>query len=353
MKFLRKRQPATAAVEAAASLWVVRCERGLTAAEQDEFLQWLAAAPAHGQEYARLQRNWRRLRLLADCRPPHSLRPNRDLLAPPATSALQWCRDRRWLVPFALATAAAIAWGVFRAPEVHPVPGGSRPRSSIAAIEQRNLPDGTRIDLNRGAAIAVLYSAAERRVTLERGEAHFDVAKDPRRPFIVTASGVDVRAVGTAFNVRLDSAAIEVLVTEGQIEVAPEPIGGRRTADFSSATEGARLQAGQRAVMPLGKTSSSPEISEVSTAEIERRLAWQPRELEFRDTPLSAIVAEFNHRNAPIEIVIADSGLASTEVTASLRSDNIEGFVRLLEAGFSVEVERSAQAVILRRAGGR
>jgi transmembrane sensor len=53
------------------------------------------------------------------------------------------------------------------------------------------------------------------------GEAHFFVEKDPQRPFVVNAAGIDVRAVGTAFNVRIDPAAVEVLVTEGRVRVDP------------------------------------------------------------------------------------------------------------------------------------
>jgi transmembrane sensor len=354
MNFGRRRQRSSGAVEEAASLWVVRGERGLTASEQDEFLQWLAADPGHGRELGRQRRNWDRLRLLADWRPEHSPCPNRDLLAPPMRRVRRWIgAGRRRLAPLALAAAAAVGWGAFLATPTVPLPPAAVAAAAIPMIEQRILPDGTRIDLNRGAAISVFYSGRERRVRLEEGEAHFNVVSDAARPFIVSAAGVDVRAVGTAFNVRLEAKRVEVLVTEGRIDMkAPEPAALHPVAG-DPVPEVARLQAGQRALVALGRPDSRPEVFAISAGEIAARLAWQPQRLEFNDAPLSAIVAEFNRRNAPLEIVLAHAGLATLEITASLRSDNVEGFLRLLEAGFPVKVERSGRTVIIRSAAAR
>ena len=75
------------------------------------------------------------------------------------------------------------------------------------------LHDGSIVELNKGAQISIRYSGDERRVDLLSGEAYFEVAKNPDRPFIVSARGIDVKAVGTAFNVRLHNDSLEVLVT--------------------------------------------------------------------------------------------------------------------------------------------
>ncbi len=349
-----------------AAHWVVRLERGLTGAEQDEFLQWLMADPRHGEELARQKTNWSRLNLLADWRPEHAPRPNRDLLTPTAANTRFGFRiQARWFVPAALAAAAAVVFGIFalRPDNGTVMPGAGAPVRSaparIATIERRTLDDGSVIELNRGAEVAVLYTATERRVRLERGEASFQVAKNPLRPFIVSAGGVDVRAVGTAFNVRLDTAAVEVVVTEGRVAIAtPEDRVGRVSdVAFGSVDPNAperledkslHLSEGQRAVVPLIATPVA-EITAVSQEQIGSLLAWQPRLLDFTDSPLHAVVAEFNRHNAPIRLVVADAALADTVVSASLRSDNIEGFIRLLEGGFSVRVERDGNTVTLRK----
>jgi transmembrane sensor len=91
-------------------------------------------------------------------------------------------------------------------------------KSYLHVNERLALPDGSRVELKDGSEVVVQYSASERRVKLTGGEAHFTVWKDKTRPFIVNAAGVEVRAVGTAFNVRLEAKSVEVLVTEGRVE---------------------------------------------------------------------------------------------------------------------------------------
>ncbi len=327
-----------------AAAWVLREDRGLTAREQDEFLQWLAADPRHKAELARQRDHWRRLDLLGEWRPEHGARPNRDLLAPrpPRRSAVVG-----WLVGTAggLAAAAILVLALRVAP-APPSPEGTGPATeAVAAIEIRRLPDGSTAELNRGAALAVLYTPGERRVLLERGEAHFTVAKDAARPFIVSAGGVAVRAVGTAFNVRLGRQALEVLVTEGSVQVE-QPAAGDAAGRAGPLV--AALGRGQRSVVPLDG-DAAPQVATVSADEMEQLLAWQPRLLDFTAAPLRTVVAEFNRRNAPVRLVIADPDLAEVEVSASLRSDNVEGFLRLLEAGFGVQVERSGREIRLHR----
>ena len=85
-------EPVPEAIAQAAAAWVLRCDRGLTAAEQDEFSDWLASDPRHGEQLARHRRHWQRLEVLAQWRPEHSVRPNADLLAPPGA---RWSGSRR------------------------------------------------------------------------------------------------------------------------------------------------------------------------------------------------------------------------------------------------------------------
>lgn len=331
-------------LEDQAAGWVLRQDRGLTAAEQDDFLQWLAADRRHGEALARHRQNWDRLNLLGQWRPEHSPRPNRDLLAPEEPVAKVVRFPRTWLAGLSLAAAAALAviaylqWPV-SAPTENPVP------APIAAIEELKLADGSVVQLNRGGQVAVDYTPAARLVRLVRGEAHFTVAHNTARPFIVSAAGVDVRAVGTAFDVRLGGKAVDVLVTEGRVRIDRENAavaGGRETVV-------PELSLGERTVVPLESAGPPPSVARVSTEQAAEMLAWQPKTLEFTSAPLRGVVAEFNRCNAPVHLVIADTELADIEVSASLRSDNVEGFIRLLEAGFNVQVERTDGTITLRR----
>ncbi|HEU5080736.1 MAG TPA: FecR domain-containing protein [Opitutaceae bacterium] len=335
-------------IETEAALWVVRIERGLTAAEQDDFLQWLTADPRHGRELDRQSANWSRLNGLADWRPEHSSQPNRDLLAPQPPRHF-WKRFN-WTIGLASAgLAAIICLGIFfylqlKAPESF----ASAPAepAQIGKIERRTLDDGTIVELNRGAEVAVLYTARERKVRLEKGEAMFRVAKNPNRPFLVIVDDVQVRAVGTAFNVRRESRAVELIVTEGKVRVSSNAEAESRNADAETSP---LVQAGEFALVPLKSALSKISIAKISPAGVDEKLAWQSRLLDFTNARLSAVVEEFNRRNAPIRIVIDSASLADTEVSASLRSDNIDSFIRLLEGGFGVEADRHGNVIILRQ----
>jgi transmembrane sensor len=324
---------------AAAAEWLVRRDRGLTSSEQDEFFQWLAADPLHGEWFALHRRTVGDFGALAQWRPEHSEEPNPDLLAPPR-------RRVYWLAPASLAAAASIALGLFW--WFGPSPKPAAPADTSGEVALRILEDGSSVELNRGAVVTTAFSAAERRATLERGEALFTVAKDPARPFIVRAGGFDVRAVGTAFCVRLDSAAVEVLVTEGQVALGKTAATVPPTSTAPSTAGQAVVSAGQRATVSLAR-DEPPQVVAVTPQAIARQLNWQPQLLDFSSAPLAVAVAEFNRRNR-VQFVLADPELAGLPIVASIRSDNVEGFARFLAAAPGVELERHRpDEIVVRR----
>jgi transmembrane sensor len=183
----------------------------------------------------------------------------------------------------------------------------------------------------------VEFTAAERRLHLIEGELHVTVAKNPARPFIVEVDRVAVRAVGTAFNVRRGHGAVDVLVTEGRVQVeapaAAVPVGQ-----------------GERARVDTAEPASRPVVSAATPAEIERELAWQGVRLEFESLPLEAVVAEFNLRNAR-QLVLGDTAAGQVRVAGTFRADQVEAFARLLEASFGIAVERRAEGAWVLRTG--
>jgi transmembrane sensor len=335
-----------------ASEWLIKRDRGLTGEEQDEFFQWLAADPRHGEWFARQLRTWKDFNQLAQWRPEHSAEPNPDLLArnPTGKSALSLSNGlfhgRHWITwaaPLAMAAGLALTFLWTRqSPATLPV----APAQTVAqGYERRVLEDGSVVELNRGARIEVNYLPAERRVRLVQGEASFTVAKNHDRPFIVRAGGVDVRAVGTAFNVRLDAQSVEVLVTEGKVRVDDAARGGSLLA-ATVPGETPVLVAGQKVTVeaaPIAPVAAA----EVSTGEVAELLAWKPVLLDFNSLPLGEVVVQFNRRNRT-QLVLADEALAALPIVASFRSDNVEGFVRLLELTSGVTVERRGDTITLK-----
>jgi transmembrane sensor len=332
-------------VETAAAEWLARRDRGMTAAEQDAYLQWLRASPAHGTVIVRLEKTWAALDQLSEWRPANSRQPNPDLLAVP--------RRRFWRWPASLAAAAAI---VFLVTWWHASPR-SMPARSQAIIhpgpERLVLEDGSIVELNAGAKVDVRFSAEERRVELVRGEAHFTVAKNPARPFIVSANKFAVRAVGTAFNVSMDREAVSVLVTEGRVRIdIPATVKATGAAEVR---ELSHVAAGQHALLNVAATGSDLEgagasgllkLRDVTPAEIEQALSWQGLRLEFVDMALKDVVAEFNRYNQQ-KLVVRDPKASAILVGGSFRADNVETFVRLLESSFGVKSVQRGNEIAL------
>ncbi|MBW7893825.1 MAG: FecR domain-containing protein [Opitutaceae bacterium] len=326
-----------------AAQWVLRHDRGLTATEQDEFSAWLAADARCREAWAEHRWGWDELDRLAGLQESMHAVPDPDLLARPRRH-----RAVVWLWP--LAAAAVVTLGVFLMPsgETKPIEVAGAQVASVEApviplIEERELPDGSIVKLNRGAIVDVYFTETERRALLRKGEAHFRVKKDPARPFYVEASGVSVRAIGTSFNVRMDSSSVEVLVTEGKVQVAASP---EQAADSAASV----LSANERTVVYLIPFAPVPQVTPVPEAEVEERLSWQPKMLDFTDAPVTEIVAEFNRRNA-VRMEVSAPALQGMHLSATLRSDNVMGFVRLLENEFGVRaVWKSATEVELKQA---
>lgn len=348
------------ALEAAAARWVLRRDRGLTAAEQDALSHWLAADPRHGAALAEHRWGWDELDRLTGLQTSLGAVPDPDLFAHRPAARV---RRRWWLAAGSVLAAAAIVAVMLRVVRAPQPTESAKTVAQFSAVpcERLTLADGSVVELNRGAVAEVEYSPTERRVRLVRGEANFTVAKDAARPFVVGAGGVEVRAVGTVFNVRLDPAAVEVVVTEGHVRVAspefvapalagPANLPAKAGATNESPSGLLSLRAGQSAVVSLTPAAPPPQVVALAPTQLAARLAWQPRLLDFTDAPLAEIVAEFNRRN-PVQLVVADPALAARRLSATFRSDNVEGFVRLMESDFGMVAEwRDGREIALRRA---
>lgn len=314
--------------------WLWRLDRGLTPGEQDQFFQWLAADPTHAEALQRCRAQWSRFNQLADWRPEHSDRPNPDLLAP--SPARPW---RHLLWPLALAAALVFASTIdlWRPPPPAPAAEASLTRHE----NRRILPDRSATRLNAGANLTVLYSPAERRVRLDQGEAFFTVVPDSTRPFVVEAGSIEVRALGTAFNVRLNGGRLDVIVTAGTVALAaPAPATSGSTPTPAARAEIAVLQANQRLNLSLAAGIPAAQVESIARREVQQRLSWQHGLMNFRDESLDSIVTELNRINAT-QVLLRDEALAATRFSGTIRSDNVAGFVRLLETAFGAELVKS------------
>lgn len=320
-------------IDSQAADWLGRRELGLTPAEEREFQAWLTADARHRAAWAECRATWD---LLNDAAAIPALVP-----PAPARSPVRFWR------PAALAVAAAVAVGFFALHRPDPTIAFSRQAISTEAggLKKIELADGSVIHLNGGSALTVDLAPGERRVALARGEAFFQVAPDPTRPFIVRAAGYAVRAVGTAFNVAVTAQAVDVLVTEGRVRV-DDVAKGRSVLPADGAPAGAPvLAAGQKISLSLSPASApapapaTVAIQSVAEPEVRQALAWQIRLLDFDNQPLSDVVAGFNRHNQH-QLVILDPALAAQTFGGTFRADNYADLVELLESRYHVTATR-------------
>jgi RNA polymerase sigma factor (sigma-70 family) len=200
--------------------------------------------------------------------------------------------------------------------------------TAVGAVAAVPMSDGSTVTLNTDSQVRIAVTSAQRRVELGRGEAFFEVAKDPVRPFVVIVGNCKVTAVGTKFSVWRAASEVRITVTEGRVRV-------ERTDSEAPNEAPEEVSAGD--VVHARSTGVVIELKRLS--EVEENLSWRRGYLFFHDVPLATAVAEFNRYNRE-KIVIGDPAIATVRIGGNFRANNLAGFVRLLEDGFSIHVQR-------------
>jgi transmembrane sensor len=228
--------------------------------------------------------------------------------------------SRRQLLAAGVAGIAVVGGGLFW---ILLRENSARYVSGIGEIRRIALEDGSTLVLNTATEVGVDFNQRQRNIRLILGEALFEVAHDKTRPFVVVANNTAVRAVGTAFAVRLESTQVDVTVTEGVVEVAnSRPLkSGTATAPVSDHAA-KRVSANERIVIARAR---APEISPITAAETNRRLAWREGMVSFDGESLQTAVNEINRHNKR-QIVVEDPALAAKPIVGVFRATDLEGF---------------------------
>jgi transmembrane sensor len=192
-------------------------------------------------------------------------------------------------------------------------------RTRAGEMRTIRLSDGSRVTLNTASAIDTDITPTRRGMRLLRGEAYFEVAKNPAKPFTVDTGSASVRVLGTKFNVRMDDEQNIVSVTEGRV----------RTASTARPESAIVLTAGQEALVGRNGVQLRAANSFLSGA-------WRQHEIAFQQTPLRAVVQELN-RYRSRSIYIVNSALVNRRVTGIFSTDNPEEALRILEENLGVE----------------
>ena len=306
-------------IDAAAARWVVRADRdGDDPGFRAELEAWLAADRRRTGAYARAQAGWKNL-------------DRASVLAPAAAGG---ARPRRRSI---VAGLGALAAGVTAAAVV-PRLLVRRYGTTLGEIRRVPMADGSVAAINTDSELEVSLRPRLRAVKLARGEAWFEVAKDPARPFVVESGPVRVRAVGTAFSVRRREGGSDVLVTEGVVEVW--------TRDGGAPPR--RVAAGERVFAENDAGVLTPPKAD---ADLGRQLAWRDGQIVLDGQTLAEAAAEFNRYNDR-KIEIADARLADKRFVGWFRINDPEGFAQAAATTFHGQIAEREDTIILRARAG-
>lgn len=331
----------TQIVDEAAEWFVTLRHERSEAAVHDRFMAWLRTSPEHVRAYLGIVGLWSDLPGVDSLRESDvqqlaeraratenvaSLANSKELddaggpvaqgIASPRPG--QWWSVRRAVAAAALLSVLAL---LAVASQLH-----GRGTYSTGIGEQRilRLADGSKVELNSRSRIRVRYSGGERAVEVIDGQALFEVAKDPRRPFRVRSGSAQMRALGTKFDVYRRRSGTTVTVVEGKVAIGAVSAPEREVV----------LAAGERIVV-TPKAALPPTRTDVSAA-----TAWTQGQLIFRSEPLSSVVEEFNRYN-PRRIVLSDE-VEDFPVTAVFSSADPRMLVEFLRSQPGLEA-RSAR----------
>lgn len=344
-------------IDLEAAEWIARLDRELSEEEEVEFLKWLEKDSLNAKQLKELQSSWAFCDKLGqqsfafDFLGEDSGKAGNTRSSPNYETVKFWIYGIAAIVLFSFASFWFIQLkGLEKEPATVFLADGEH----ALQYERYILEDSSVVELNVGAQVEVLYSKEYRRLKLHKGAAHFIVTKNPERPFIVEVNGLDVRAVGTAFSLKLLDTSLEVLVTEGRVRVDRDVIESGENANQrgeipdSGMEYSEDLVAGQMSFYSTGNFEEYSGVIEPTIQEISRQLSWREEVMEFSSTPLNEVVAAFNQRNF-VKIVIIDKELNQLKINATVNPCNLESFIEMLEASTGARSEWTDSAKVLLR----
>jgi transmembrane sensor len=336
-----------------AGQWLARLDRGLTRTEHEALCQWLRE-PRHREILFRLARDWDSMAVLEDLA---------ELFPLPQKSAFSWQLAGR--VAVVLLLVAAVATAVFytrpyrqraTSPQV-----AARPRNEAASGVSFNanyatpvgkrrtveLPDHSVIQLNTNTELHVEYSGTARLITMSRGEALFQVAKDPNRVFTVRVSGYDFKAVGTAFDIRADGqSCLRLTVTEGRVRVHRTPRVEMEARDVPPPTSSDTTFVVVEANKAVSIGARSERIDVLTPAQVADATAWQHGVIVFKATPLEQVVNELA-RYSTVRLVISEPKLASLPVSGYFEVGDLDNLAAALEQNVGIKITKQNGYLLL------
>ncbi len=298
--------------------WIARFRGEATDQDHREFALWLAADAGHRQAMDLMLELWDDL---------GSVQHLPLEVEQPEPTALHSGPTRRQWLAGATALAASLALAVVLLPLDRGPDVVESLRTAQGERTTYTLSDTSRVTLNTDSQLDVAFSRGNRQLTLVKGEAYFDVAHDPQRPFAVSTGDATVTAIGTAFNVYRRAGSTEITVTEGRVRVSNPAASG-------SAVASVLLDANEHL-----ETSRSSGIGTRQTVDTAHYTAWQRGEIVADALTLAELASELA-RYSDTRILISEREVANLTVSGVFSLDHPDTVIQALERSLGLRVVR-------------
>ena len=343
--------PASKMVEAQASEWLAKLDADVPSEPVlREFKAWVNASREHRQAFESLLDFWDDMNILTQVVPP------RGEIASPDLSRAEprpfWSGAR---LAACLATLLLLVLSAFwlRPEQQGPVIYATR----VGEQREVELPDRTKVFLNTNTRLEVSYGDSKRQIKLARGEAYFEVFHNPARPFEVVAGKRLVRAIGTAFTVHVRQVDVEVIVTEGVVEIdRTEPVSlnirvANPQASSPQAAENSAAGLNAAVLVKAGNMASYDrqtldQIKLVVAQRLEEDLSWRQGMLLFSGEPLEQVVAEISRYTA-LKIIIPESKVRELQIGGFFKIGDTGALFEALREGFGIHADRVSDNMVL------
>lgn len=324
MSVTNARPDLTDAVLDAAAAWRMRMdEAGWSGADEAALDAWLAEDAAHEEAFAATGDVFDYFDEHATA--PEMMRARRDAIDRAQKQAGH--RWGRWNAPAPAKIAAGLAAAAVLGAGVYPlVDGKDVYRTDFGERRVVTLADGSKLSLDGETKIVVRYTKGARELKLVSGQARFDVARDPLRPFKVAARDQTVVATGTAFNIDVSAPIVCVTLIEGRALVL------RPKAKAVELEGGEQLLATARPV--------------IEKANLTETTAWQQGKIIFDDEPLAAAVERVN-RYSERKVVVEPSARAE-RVSGVFNAGDVDAFVEAVTYYLPVEATAAEEQIVLK-----
>ena len=332
-----------------AALWAVRVQgytynssEGIPAQEMDSLKQWLALSERHREAFITMAAGWDAMadmEQLAEFLPLSDFAPPQKQRGKIRTLWSNWVTGLAW--PRATFASAVMACMVLVTTLFITSQDSGIYQTAVGEQLRLTLDDGSRVILNTDSQLQVDFSQQRRAVTLLKGEAHFEVAKNPERPFMVYADQGMVWAVGTAFTVHYRQDYVDVTVTEGRVKVYSEfsqsnntPPLNARLPDPQPEPREALLLAGEQAAYKKAILTHRA----LAPSHLEKKLAWHAGALVFEGETLAQAIEQIS-RYTSKQLIIADPALNDLTVGGRFKTDDIDGLLMALAISLNLKIE--------------